>query len=46
MVPVALVVVSVAGTVAVVERRARETELALVLVFVAAGGPFLGRLIP
>ncbi len=43
-VPVALVIISVAGTVAVVERRARSRELALVLT--ALGGVFFKRLIP
>ena len=45
-VPVALVVVRVTGNVAVVERRAPDVALALVLVFIAFGGVFFNRLIP
>ncbi len=45
-VPAALVVVRETGNVAVVERRARDVELALVLVFIAFGGVFFNRLIP
>ena len=44
--PVAPVVVRVVGIVAVVERRARDVELALVLAFIAFGGVFFTRLIP
>ncbi len=46
IVPVALVVVRVAGIVAMVERRARDVELVLVLAFIAFGGVFFTRLIP
>ena len=45
-VPVALVIISVAGTAAVEERRARARELALALVIAAFGGVFFKRLIP
>ncbi len=44
IVPVALVIVSVAGTTAEVERRARDVALALV--FAVVGVPFLCRLMP
>ena len=47
--PVALVTVSVAGTVAVVERRERASAVGAVFVvfaLVVAGGPFFNRLNP